>query len=272
MKSKTICYLSKDSFPSISVTGENCFFSCSHCNRKYLKSMMSINQEELFQKAVELENRGAIGLLISGGFNQNGKVPIDYSILKKIKDNTDLIINLHSGFVNKEDAKQIKEIGIDAVSVDFVGSNDTINNILKIPFTVNDYEISLKYLIEEGVNTIPHICIGLDQGRIVGEYKAIEIIKKYNIKSLTLLVLIKNEMQKTKSIQYDINSIKDFIRYARDTLPSLKLSLGCMRPRIKELEDIALIFDNIVNPNSNMIKLIRKEYEIIVKEICCSLC
>ena len=162
MKSKNICYPSKDSFPSISITGEECYFSCMHCNRKYLKFMMHINQKDLYQKAVELNNKGTKGILVSGGLDESGKVPIDYSILKKIKQDTHLIINLHSGFLTREDVKEIKKSGIDAVSVDFVGSNDTIERILKIPFKVSDYENTVRFLIEEGINVTPHICVGLD--------------------------------------------------------------------------------------------------------------
>jgi hypothetical protein len=272
MKSKNICYLSKDSFPSISITGEACYFSCMHCNRKYLKFMMHVTQEDLYQKAIELNNKGAKGILVSGGLDESGKLPIDYSILKKIKKDTDLIINLHSGFLTREDAKEIKKSGIDAVSIDFVGSNDTIERILKIPFKVSDYENTLRFLIEEGVNVTPHICVGLDYGKVVGEYNAVEILKEYPIKNLTLLVLIKNELEKISSFDYDIQSIKDFFFYTRNSFPNAKLSLGCMRPRIKELDETALLFDNIVNPTKNMIKLIRNESNIIVKEICCSVC
>jgi len=45
-----------------------------------------------------------------------------------------------------------------------------------------------------------------------------------------------------------------------------------MRPRIKELDETAILFDNIVNPSKNMIKLIKNEYNIVVKDICCSVC
>lgn len=272
MKSKNICYPSKVTFPSISITGNDCYFCCAHCNHKYLRSMMHINQEDLYDKAIELKNKGAKGILVSGGLDKSGRVPIDYLILKKIKQDTNLIINLHSGFITRKDAKEIKKSQIDSVSIDFVGSNDTIKNILKIPFKVTDYENTLSFLIEEGVNVIPHICVGLDRGRILGEYDAINIIKKYPIESLTLLVLIKSELQKIYDFNYDLESIKDFFIYVRKSFPSAKLSLGCMRPRIKELDETALLFDNIVNPTKNMIRLIRNENNIIVKEICCSLC
>ena len=272
MKSKNICYPSKCTFPSISITGKECFYSCMHCNRKYLDFMIHINQEKLYQKAIELSNKGAKGILVSGGFNESGKVPIEYSILKKIKQDTHLSINLHSGFLARDDAKEIKKSGVDAVSVDFVGSNDTIERVLRIPFKVLDYENTVRFLIEEGVNVIPHICVGLDHGKVVGEYNAVEILKKYPIESLTLLVLIKNELEKTHTVNYEVQSIKDFFYYARNSFPDIKLSLGCMRPRIKELDETALLFDSIVNPSKNMIKLIRNEFNIVVKEMCCSLC
>lgn len=272
MKSKNICYPSKDSFPCISITGEECYFSCMHCRGKYLKFMMHVKQKDLYQKAIELHDKDAKGILVSGGLDQNGKVPIDYSILKKIKEDTGLIINVHSGFLTREDANEIKKSGVDAISVDFVGSDETIERVLRIPFKVSNYETTVRALTEEGINFIPHICVGLDYGNIVGEYRAIEILKKYPIKSLTLLVLIKNELEKTNSVNYDIQSIKNFFIYTRNSFPFAKLSLGCMRPRLKELDETAYLFDNIVNPTKNMIKLIRNEGNIVVKEICCSVC
>ncbi len=272
MINKNLCYLSKESFPSISITGDKCYFSCIHCRQKYLKSMIHVEQKELYCKAIELEENGAKGILISGGLDKNGKVPIDYSVLKKIKEDTNLLINLHCGFINKSDARLIKESNVDSVSLDFVGSNETIKNILNMPFKVKDYENNLKFLTAENVNVIPHICVGLDQGKIVGEYNSLKILKKYPINSITLLVLIKNEMEKTKSVNYDIESIKNFFIYTRKEFPKVKLSLGCMRPRIKELDETALLFDSIVNPTKNMIKLIRNEYGIVIQEICCSLC
>ena len=233
---------------------------------------MHVTQENLYQKAIELQNKGIKGILISGGLDENGKVPIDYSILEKIKRDTSLIINHHSGFLIKDDAKNIKKSGIDAVSVDFVGSDDTIKNILKMPFRVSDYENTVRYLVEEGVNVVPHICVGLDKGKIVGEYNAVEILKKYPINSLTLLVLIKSELEKKENIIYDIQSIKKFFLHVRKSFPDTMLSLGCMRPRIQELDEMAPIFNNIVNPSKNMIKFIRNDKSIVITKVCCSVC
>lgn len=272
METKNLCYPSKKSFPSISITGEECHFSCIHCNHKYLRYMIHVTQENLYQKAIELHNKGVKGFLISGGLDENGKVPVDYSILEKIKRETSLTINLHSGFLTKEDAKNIKKSGIDAVSIDFVGSNDTVKNILKMPFKVSDYEDTVRYLVEEGVNVVPHICVGLDRGKVVGEYNAVEILKKYPINSLTLLVLIKNEFKDKDNIIYDIESIKEFFLHVRKSFPDTILSLGCMRPRIRELDEMAPIFDNIVNPSKNMIKFIRNKESIVITKVCCSVC
>ncbi len=272
MKCKFICYPSKISFPSISITGEECYFSCIHCNRKYLRFMSYVKQEDLYEKALELENKGAKGILISGGLDKSGKVPIDYSIIREIKKNTNLLLNLHSGLLKRKDAKKIKKSKVDLVSVDFVGSNDTIKKILNMPFKVIDYENTLRFLIEEDVNVIPHICVGLDRGKIVGEYNAIKILKKYPIKSITLLVLIKNEIQKKYIVDYDFKGIKDFFVYARKSFPKEILSLGCMRPRVKELDESALLFDNIAYPSKNMIKLIKNQGNVALKDICCSMC
>lgn len=272
MKGRALCYPSKNSFPSISITGEECHFSCMHCNAKYLRFMTQVKQTELYEKALELENKGAKGILISGGLDKFGRVPIDYSILGKIKKNTGLLVNLHSGFITKNDAKKIKKSNIDLVSIDFVGSNETIKRILNMPFKVSDYENTLRVLLEEDINVIPHICVGLDRGKIVGEYNAIEILKRYPIRSLTLLVLIKNELEKNFKVNYDFNGIMEFFVYVRKSFPNEILSLGCMRPRVKELDESALLFDNIAYPTKNMIKLIRNQGDMSIRNICCSMC
>jgi len=141
-----------------------------------------------------------------------------------------------------------------------------------MPFRVSDYENTVRYLVEEGVNVVPHICVGLDKGKIVGEYNAVEILKKYPINSLTLLVLIKSELEKKENILYDIQSIKKFFLHVRKSFPDTMLSLGCMRPRIQELDEMAPIFNNIVNPSKNMIKFIRNDKSIVITKVCCSVC
>ena len=93
-------YNPTNKFPAISITGSNCALECEHCNKKYLKGMKQIldnNDLELF--LTDLSKKNGIGALISGGSELDGSVPLlnFLSTIKKVKKETNLIINTHTG-------------------------------------------------------------------------------------------------------------------------------------------------------------------------------
>ena len=71
-------------FVSISLTGTNCALSCDHCNMQVLKGMSDFTEFDgsLFDFCVQLSDKGARGVLISGGSDKQGRVPL----LKHIPD------------------------------------------------------------------------------------------------------------------------------------------------------------------------------------------
>ena len=79
-----------EKFVSISLTDQFCELDCLHCNKTYLKQMLSISKyNSLIDLALELEKKGIKGLLISGGCDKEGRVPIQKYIALYYLNNQD---------------------------------------------------------------------------------------------------------------------------------------------------------------------------------------
>lgn len=267
-------------FPSLSVTGGACALECKHCNRHYLKGMKDVSSpEKLWNVALGISASGGYGFLLSGGSDISGRVNIKrfLPVIKRIKDDTNLVINFHSGVIHsREEAFEIYASGIDIVSLDFVTSDETIKNVYGTSNKYLDYTNSLKYFIETGIAVVPHITIGLHGGKIVGEYQAIDALSEFgnDVKEVVFIIFIPTRGTAYEGVPIvnpeDVDAV---FRYARKKLPG-KLVLGCMRPRKPEYEMSAVNnnFDGIVIPGSASRKFTEsKGMEIKDVKSCCSL-
>ena len=268
-------YYPSEKFPSISVTGTECSLNCKHCNSFYLKRMIpAASREELLSVCKNLERKGAIGCLISGGCNSSGKVPIPYDALKKLNEETKLVFNIHPGLVTEKEAKQIQEAKVRYVSIDIVADEKVCYEIYGLKKSPLDYEKSLKLLTEiPNIRVCPHICVGLYYGKISHEYKSLRLIEKFKdkIAVLVLLVLMPTFGTELENVKLEWEDILEFIRYCREKLPENELSLGCMRPKPRFLEEEAVeIFDRIAIPSRVAIEKAKKlGKEILERETCC---
>lgn len=222
-------------FPAISITGDQCALDCVHCNKRYLKSMYPARTPaDLITLCQQLDDRGAIGCLISGGCDAEGSVPIGpfLDAIATIKQETQLVLNLHTGFLTPPIAARLGEIGIDVVSFDVNGSDETIQAIYRLNRKVSDYKQSLDLLEKFHVNFVPHICIGLHYGELKGEIDALEIIRDYSPNIIVFIVLIPPSQGPSKDffiVPHPDNIAKVFC-IARTAFPETELLLGCMRP------------------------------------------
>ncbi|MHA1937645.1 MAG: radical SAM protein, partial [Candidatus Thorarchaeota archaeon] len=135
-------YYPSHKFPSVSVTGASCDLMCNHCKGYYLKNMYDVNTpKKLRDFCIKHESNGGVGLLISGGSTKEGKVPMEPFLptLRWVKDNTGLILNLHTGMLNKREAENIASTGIDVVSIDLVGSEETLTQVYRLNTSVEEY-------------------------------------------------------------------------------------------------------------------------------------
>ncbi|HMF32792.1 MAG TPA: radical SAM protein [Candidatus Lokiarchaeia archaeon] len=223
------------SFPAISITGSECALDCLHCNKRYLKQMKhATTPEDLLALCHRLDDRGAVGCLISGGCNPEGSVPLGpfLDAIATIKQETHLVLNLHTGFLTPEVAARLGEIGVDVVSFDVNGSSETVREIYRLDRDIGDYQQSLDLLAEYGVNFVPHVCIGLHYGQLKGELDALELIAKYDPSTIVFIILIPPTDGPNRGLfaTPTPDDVGKIFCTARAALPHTELFLGCMRP------------------------------------------
>ena len=234
-------------FPSISLSGEHCGLNCRHCAAIYLKDMQPAESpEHLLTLGRKLKERGAKGLLLSGGCDVNGRLLNLPGMLPAIRELHDmgLIIKLHTGLVDEGLAAGIAKAGVDIASMEMVGDTGTIRRIFGIPATVDDYAGTFRRLVDAGVPQVcPHICVGLDGGELKGEFRALELLSEFHISTLAIIVL-----WPTKGTDFEDltppsgEDVGRVVSRARELFPDTKLILGSLRPRgnIKERLDIEI--------------------------------
>lgn len=237
-------------FPSISMSGNTCALSCKHCNHIYLNDMQSLTTpEQLLETCREYDKNGAVGFLLSGGCDKNGEMLNLIKLLpviKQIKEETNLIIKLHTGLVREDLAEDIVNAGIEIASVEVVGSDVTIREIFDFDATTDSFENTLQNLESAGMPFIvPHVCVGLHYGNLDGELDALEIIKN-SCNPSSLVMIVFRPTKGTKLEQCKIPSpdnVSTVVQRAKEMFPSVDVSLGCIRPRAryrKEIEIAAL--------------------------------
>jgi uncharacterized radical SAM superfamily protein len=222
-------------FVSISITGTACALSCEHCKMSVLKGMMALPQFEgsLFELCASLAEHGARGVLISGGSDKQGRVPLLHHIPDMIRARRELglAMRVHVGLPDKETCAALAEVGIDGAMIDVIGHRDTIREIYHLDLTPEAYETALEHLEYNNVPTVPHIILGLHFGRMLGEWRALEMIARHPPKILVLVILMPlngTPMAITKPPSLD--EIGNFFETARKALPTTPVMLGCARP------------------------------------------
>ena len=271
-------------FPSISMSGNYCLLQCKHCNHTYLNDMQSLTKPEKFLETCrQLADDGIVGFLLSGGCNKKGEMLNLRKILpvvKQVKKETNLIIKLHTGFVDKALAEDIVSAGVDIASVEVVGSDETIKKIFNFNATTKFYMNTLQNLESAGMPYIvPHICIGLHFGKLNGEFNALKIIKESCIPSLLVIIIFrptKGTVLENCKIPYS-NDISVVVKKVKEMFPDKDLSLGCIRPRLEHREEIELTalqagVNRMEIPSKNTLKSAKKMgYTIKTLHACCAL-
>ena len=113
-------------------------------------------------------------------------------VIKQIKEDTDLIIKLHTGLVDHNLAAAIVDAGVDIASVEVVGSNETIREIFNFDATRDSYTVTLENLESAGMPFIvPHICVGLHYGQLKGEFTALQMIKESCDPAVLVLIVFR---------------------------------------------------------------------------------
>jgi len=271
-------YYPGENFPPVSITGKSCALRCAHCRGHYLEHMLDGSTPgKLESLCRRLAGEGAAGILLSGGCTPAGKLDLSplYRSMRRIKTETGLLLNVHTGLATRAEGAALADAGVDVISFDMVGSTGTIRRVYGTDATVTDYEESLEALASLPVPVVPHICIGLDYGRIVGEYDAIDILAEHlpGMAALVFLVLMPTRGTPMANVKPPSDEeIMDVIRHARRRL-ECPLILGCMRPRGNpglELDAVRNGVSAIVLPHPETRRVLEGTGEVKVEKVCCA--
>lgn len=246
-------------YPTVSITGRWCELACDYCRRLVLLSMAQAeNPERLYSLCKRLKERGGNGLLISGGFTKDGKLPFKpfLDVIRRVKDELGLIVSIHPGYLNSDEAMQLRDAGVDIAEYYAVYSERILRDVMHTSLSKNDVVKALDTIYTYGPPYVsPHITVGVDGGRVSWELDAIKMLKGYGPYVLIFLILVPINGTPMSDIQPPaISDVVNLFSRARKELEETELILGCMRPWGKytqrlesELMERGLV-DRIANP------------------------
>lgn len=265
-------------YAAISLSGKACELQCDHCQGKLLESMIfALTPQDLIKECKKIKERGDQGCLITAGLQKDGTIPWETFIpsLRTIKKTTNLFVSIHSGMVDIKTAIKLKKAGVDQVLIDVIGDDETLKKIYHVNFGVEKIITSLEALKKARIPIVPHIVVGLNYGRICGEFKAIQIISKYMPDSVVIVSLMPLPGTPMENISPPpAEKIAEIIATTRMVLPQTPIALGCARERGNlDIERLAIEcgVNRIVLPSQEaMKKAMEYNLEISFKETCCS--
>lgn len=234
----------------VSLTGEQCELDCAHCGGHYLKHMVPV---------WDADPREATSCLISGGCDSTGQVPVTSQLDHVEQLRSGRIMNWHVGLIGRQEAEAIAPY-VDVVSFDFVGDDETIEEVYGLEASVEDY-VATYELLRGYAPVVPHITVGLRGGRISGEYHALEILEELGVDGLTFIVLIPTPGTRYADRQPPSpEEVADLLVEARLRFPAAPLHLGCMRPHGQhrnQLDKLAIQagVNVIVSPSAGAVSL-----------------
>ena len=260
---------SMNEFVSISVTGAACALNCDHCQTKVLTSMVSLPQAEggLFELCQRLKARGARGVLVSGGSDLAGRVPLKAHIpdLIRIRRELGLVVRVHTGLADDATCAALAEVGVDGIMVDVIGDRETIRDVYHLDHTPDDYKALLARLEHWGLPAIPHIILGHYYGRMLGEWAALEMVRRHPPKTLVLVILMPLSGTPMAGVEPpSLKEIGQFFAQARRTLPTVPIQLGCAKPLGSIKNDIDRLaidagFNGIAYPSEGIVGYAREQ-------------
>lgn len=229
---------------AVSLTGSSCELNCAHCGGHYLRHMVPV---------WEAKATVATSCLISGGCDTRGRIPVTTHLDGVRRLRPGRVMNWHSGLIGQEEAEAIAP-HVDLFSFDFVGDDQTIEEVYGLEAGVKDY-IETYRLLRFIALVVPHITVGLRGGRLSGEYQALDILQEVGAEALTFIVLIPTPGTRYANCEPPSPAeVADLLATARMRFPSIPLHLGCMRPRgayRDELDSLAVQagVNAVVNPS-----------------------
>jgi len=217
----------------VSITGAECALDCAHCGGHYLRHMQPLGEAQV---------EGASSILISGGCDPQGRVPVLNALKWAAAMRADPVpgadrgpgpsrrLNWHVGLIDEPTAAAIAPY-VDTVSFDVVGDRPTIQECYGLDARPEQYEETYR-MLRRYARVVPHITIGLRGGELGHERPAMDMLARSGLDALVLIVFIP-----TSNTRYadrappPVEQVASLLAEARQRFPDVLLQLGCMRPR-----------------------------------------
>ncbi|MBT9612154.1 MAG: radical SAM protein [Burkholderiales bacterium] len=272
----------KTAWPAVSITGGDCKLACDHCKAKILEPMIPAHTpQDLWRVVHEQIDLGAQGMLLTGGSNHRNEVEYApyYATIRRIKEIFPAFkIALHTALVDLDIARRMEDAGIDVAMMDVIGAQDTITQVYHLRRSVDDFERSLEYLVATEMKIVPHIVLGLHYGHFLGEWHALDIVKRHRPDALVLVVVMPHYAPQDRPFATpDAHEVGHFFLDASAAMIDTPLLLGCARPagRVKSQIDAYAVMaglNGIAHPADGMVELAaRLGREVRVTPACCSI-
>lgn len=280
--SSEITACGKNAWPAVSISGGDCKLACDHCKAKILEPMIPARTPQDLWRVVQQQiDLGAQGMLLTGGSNHRNEVEYApyYETIRRIKDTFPAFkIALHTALVDLDIARRMEDAGIDVAMMDVIGAQDTITQVYHLRRSVDDFERSLECLMTTKMKVVPHIVLGLHYGTFLGEWHALDIVKRHRPDALVLVVVMPYYAPQDRPfITPEAKQVGQFFMDARAALPETPLLLGCARPAgyVKSQIDAYAVMaglNGIAHPADGMVELaLRLGRDVRVTPACCSI-
>ena len=225
----------KNSFPAFSITAGACALNCDHCQKKILEPMIPATNPEMLDRKVRqlIESQELNGLLLSGGSNKKNEIPYGryLPVVEQLKkDFPQMKIAVHSALLDEKRARDMESAGVDTVMMDVIGAQETITEVYNLDRSVDDFEETLAALCSTSMEVTPHIVIGLHYGQILGEANALDIVSRYPVTALVLVVIMPFYAKPGTLVTPSTTDVGNIFFTARERLQDKQVLLGCARP------------------------------------------
>jgi uncharacterized radical SAM superfamily protein len=225
----------KNSFPAFSITAGECGLNCDHCQKKILEPMIPATQPAILDAKVRelIENQALSGFLLSGGSNRRNEIPYGryMPVIERLKhDFPQLKVAVHTALLDAARAREMESAGVDTVMLDVIGAQETIEQVYKLRRPVEDFEATLEALCATSMEVTPHIVIGLHYGQILGEANALNMVSRFDVNALVLVVIMPFYAKPGTFVTPATSDVGRIFLEARERLPDKQVLLGCARP------------------------------------------
>jgi uncharacterized radical SAM superfamily protein len=262
----------KKLFTVVSLTGGYCELNCSHCQAKYIRSMLPAPGPRLPRLLEALWRRGVRGVLLSGGWTRDAVLPVEpyLDTLADAKKRLGLVFNIHLGLETRHHIlERVREFA-DIVDYEFTLNRWMVQEVRGLRFGPERYLEALDAMLEAGLNVVPHVFLWHPRQSLEGLRRELREVEDRGIEEVNLLVYIPPEGDIDRRTAEKLPVLAEEAR----SLYGGRIYLGCMRPRSARkildphvIENV--IVERIANPSLAAERKFRDRLEFY--DACCSI-